>query len=238
VSDFDQSSQSSSGSVAVSYAVDIVFVIDVTGSMQPVIDNVKRSALSFHDDLRKVMAEKDKSISNLRVKVVAFRDFLDDESDALEQSPFFTLPDERSGFDSFVHSLEAGGGGDMPESGLEGLGVAIRSDWERGMDRRRHLVVLFTDAPAHPLEHSASLASIPAGTPRSMNELFDAWEGDGQSGGMEHSAKRLLLYAPDMEPWNSISEDWQNTLHFPSQAGDGLDDYTFDEILNQIAASV
>jgi hypothetical protein len=226
------------GNAAVSYAVDIVFVIDITGSMNPVIDNVKNAALSFHDDLERVMAEKDKSISNLRVRVVAFRDFLDNEGDALRQSPFYSLPAERAQFDAFVRGLRAGGGGDAPESGLEGLGVALRSDWERGMDRRRHLIILFTDAPAHALEKSAHLQSIPAGTPRSMDQLFDAWEGDGQTGGMEHSAKRLLLYAPDLDPWNTISEDWQNTLHFPSRAGEGLDDYTFDEILNQIASSV
>ena len=229
---------SGNGSVAVSYAVDIVFVIDITGSMGPVINNVKSAALSFHDDLERVMAEKGKTISNLRVRVVAYRDFLDNESDALKLSPFYTLPGDRAQFDTFVRSLSAGGGGDEPESGLEALGAAICSDWERGMDRRRHLIVLFTDARAHPLERSASLSSVPQGIPRDMNQLVDAWEGDGQTHGMEHSAKRLLLYAPDLEPWNAISEEWQNTLHFPSAAGDGLDDYTFAEILNQIAASV
>ncbi len=34
------------------YAVDIVFVIDITGSMTPVIDQVKQGALTFHDKLR------------------------------------------------------------------------------------------------------------------------------------------------------------------------------------------
>lgn len=226
------------GGVAVSYAVDIVFVIDITGSMNPVLENVKGAAISFHDDLERVMAEKGKTISNLRVRVVAYRDYLDNESDAMVQSPFYRLPDDRSQFNSFVSALAAGGGGDEPESGLEALGAAITSDWEHGMDRRRHLIVLFTDARAHPLERSAHLTSIPQGVPRDMNQLVDAWEGDGQTSGMEHSAKRLLLYAPDLEPWNGISEDWQNTLHFPSAAGDGLDDYTFAEILNQIAASV
>ena len=60
---------SGNGSVAVSYAVDIVFVIDITGSMQPVINNVKAAALSFHSDLEKVMAEKGKTISKLRAVI-------------------------------------------------------------------------------------------------------------------------------------------------------------------------
>ena len=121
--------------------------------------------------------------------------------------------------------------------GLEGLAAAMLSPWERGSDKRRHLIVLFTDASAHPIERAASAGLLPPGFPTNFNELYDAWEG-GQSGGMEHSAKRLLIYAPDLEPWRGISDLWSNTLHFPSRAGDGLEDFTFAEILNQIASSV
>jgi hypothetical protein len=35
-----------------SYAVDIVFCIDVTGSMSPIIDQVKANALRFYDDVQ------------------------------------------------------------------------------------------------------------------------------------------------------------------------------------------
>ena len=44
------------------YAVDIVFCIDATMSMSPVLENVKSNALSFGDRLESVMAEKGKSI--------------------------------------------------------------------------------------------------------------------------------------------------------------------------------
>ena len=70
-----------------------------------------------------------------------------------------------------------------------------------------------------------------------MSGLYDLWEA-GQGGGMEHAAKRLLMYAPDAYPWNELSDMWSNTLHFPSKAGKGLEDFTFAEILNQIASSV
>ena len=222
---------------AAGYAVDIVFVIDTTGSMRPVIDTVKHHAMNLHDDLADVMSHKDKSISALRVRVVAFRDYLHKSSDALHESPFFTLPAQKGEFDHFVRNLSPDGGGDEPESGLEGLAAAILSPWEKGADKRRHLVVLFTDASAHPIERAASAGLLPPGFPGSFSELYDLWEG-GQSGGMEHSAKRLLIYAPDCEPWRGISDLWSNTLHFPSRAGEGLEDFTFAEILNQIASSV
>jgi len=222
---------------SVGYAVDIVFVIDTTGSMRPVIDNVKHHALNLNEDLAMVMAQKDKTISSLRVRVVAYRDYLHNASDALRESPFFSLPAQKGEFDHFVSSLYPDGGGDEPESGLEGLAAAMLSPWERGSDKRRHLVVLFTDASAHPIERAAAAGLLPPGFPSNINELYDTWEG-GQTGGMEHSAKRLLMYAPDCEPWRGISDLWSNTLHFPSRAGDGLEDFTFAEILNQIASSV
>jgi len=222
---------------SVGYAVDIVFVIDTTGSMRPVIETVKHHALNLNEDLAMVMAQKDKTISSLRVRVVAYRDYLHNASDALRESPFFTLPAQTGEFSHFVNSLYPDGGGDEPESGLEGLAAAMLSPWERGSDKRRHIIVLVTDASAHPIERAASAGLLPPGFPTNFNELYDAWEG-GQSGGMEHSAKRLLMYAPDLEPWRGISDLWSNTLHFPSRAGDGLEDFTFAEILNQIASSV
>lgn len=219
------------------YAVDIVFVIDTTGSMGPLIDNVKHFAMNFHDDLADVMAQKDKSISNLRVRVVAFRDYLDRPSDALRESPFFALPDQRGDFSHYVQSLSPDGGGDEPESGLEGLAAAILSPWERGGAKRRHMVVVFTDASAHPIERTAGAGLLPPGFPTSFSALYDLWE-SGQTGGMEQSAKRLLIFAPDYEPWHGISDLWTNTLHFVSPAGSGLDDTSFAEILNQIASSI
>lgn len=221
------------------YAVDIVFVVDITGSMTPVIDQVKAGALSFHHQLLEVMAHKDKYVSSLRLRVVAYRDFLDNSSDALYQTPFFQLPDERADFDAYVQGLYADGGGDEPESGLEGLAVAMHSDWERGLDRRRHVVVLFTDASSHPLEAAAgkSIAGYPPGIPQSFDDLTDAWD-DPQGMVMEFAAKRLLLYAPDVYPWNVISACWDNVLHYPSTAGRGLKDVEFAQIIDAIAGSV
>ena len=103
-----------------SYAVDIVFGIDVSGSMTPIIDQVKANALRFYDDVQSNLTAKGKNVDQLRVRVIAFRDFAADGEAALEESPFFTLPEERAGFSEFVNGLVAEGGGDAPESGLGG----------------------------------------------------------------------------------------------------------------------
>ena len=223
------------------YAVDIVFCIDVTGSMRPVISAVKNNVRSFHDLLGSEMAEKSKSISQLRVRVVAFRDFTDNPDDAIEFTDFFKLPGQQGEFEAFVSGLQADGGGDEPESALEALAVAIDSEWERGLDRRRHVIVMFTDAAAHPLGDASvrDAPSYPKATPASIDELFERWGyPSSQDASMENAAKRLLLFAPDTIPWNAIAADWNNTIFLPSRAGYGLEDYEMEEIVNAIANSI
>ncbi|GHE09253.1 vWA domain-containing protein [Streptomyces alanosinicus] len=222
------------------YAVDIVLCIDATGSMFPVLDNVKSSALQFHDRLNDVMAKKGKAISQLRLKVIAFRDFGDDYSNAIQQTGFLHLPEQARSFEEFVRGIDATGGGDIPESGLEALALAVNSPWEQGLDRRRHVIVMFTDAPAHALGKHASAQSYPAGIPGSLDELFEQWGyARSQTAVMEQSAKRLVLFAPDQAPWSDpIAEEWDLTLHFASKAGQGLEEFEMDEIIETIANSL
>ncbi|GAA2328587.1 VWA domain-containing protein [Streptomyces kunmingensis] len=223
------------------YAVDIVLCVDATGSMFPVLDSVKSSALQFHDRLNDVMAKKGKAISQLRLKTIAFRDFGDDPETAIEQTDFLRLPEQATDFERFVRGIDAGGGGDIPESGLEALALAINSPWETGLDRRRHVIVMFTDAPAHPLHTAgASAQTYPANIPRTIDDLFEQWGyARSQTAVMEQSAKRLVLFAPDQAPWSDpIAEEWDLTLHFASKAGEGLEEFEMDEIIETIANSL
>lgn len=223
------------------YAVDIVLCIDATGSMGPTLANVKHSALSFPNRLAQEMASKGRGISSLRLKVIAFRDFGDRAEDALVESRFFTVPAEIDEFEQAVRGLTPTGGGDTPESGLEALALAMAADWETGLDRRRHVIVLFTDAPAHPLgdPRQTKAHTYPRSVPSSMDGLFAQW-GYAQSRGalMENSAKRLLIFAPEEFPWSDIADDWNHTLFFPSTAGEGLEEWEMDEIIATIANSL
>ncbi|WP_433700786.1 vWA domain-containing protein [Nocardiopsis sp. CA-288880] len=229
----------SNGNLA--YAVDIVLCVDVTASMGPVLEKVKKSALGFHSRLSTVMGQKSKAISQLRLRIIAFRDFADNPDDAIESTEFLTFPEQEGDYENFVQGLEPVGGGDIPESGLETLALAIRSPWETGLDRRRHVIVLFTDASAHPLgdPDATSVQGYPADIPRSLEELFEEWGySRSQTSRMDNSAKRLVLFAPDVEPWSEIAEEWNLTMHFPSRAGDGLEEFEMDEIINTIANSL
>jgi hypothetical protein len=219
-----------------SYAVDIVFCIDVTGSMDPIIDAVKANALRFYDDVQTNLTEKGKNVDELRVRVVAFRDFAADGEAAMEESPFYRLPDERSAFSDFVNGLIAEGGGDAPESGLEAVALAMNSPWTTRGDRRRQVVVVWTDQPANPLDPSVVPGELRARTPADFSALTDLWE-DAQ-GPLGASSKRLILFAPDGPGWSDISAVWENVVHHPSQAGGGLSDVDYGTIIDSIGNSV
>lgn len=219
------------------YSVDMVLCIDATGSMGSIINRVKTNALKFHDDLSSSMAEKSKNIDTLRLKVVVFRDYYADGEQAMKASEFFTLPDEADGFSAFVNSITADGGGDEPENGLEALALAIKSDWSKSGDKRRQIIIVWTDASAHELEknNGAKPGNYSPDLPASFDELTDDWEGQSY---MSQTAKRLIMYAPDAYPWTDIANNWENVIHYSSKAGDGLADVDYQEILSAIASSV
>ena len=219
-----------------SYAVDIVFCIDVTGSMTPILDSVKENALGFYDDVQTNLTAKGKNVEQLRVRVVAFRDFVADGDAALEESPFYTLPAERAGFAEFVNGLIPQGGGDHPESGLEAVAVSINSPWTTSGDRRRQVIVVWTDQPAHTLDSSVVPADLTSRVPADFSALTDAWE--DEQGVMGSNSKRLILFAPDGPGWSDISAVWENVVHHPSQAGGGLSEVDYGTIIDSIGNSV
>jgi hypothetical protein len=218
------------------YAVDIVFCIDVTGSMTPIIDTVKENALRFYDDVQTNLIEKGKNVDQLRVRVIAFRDFAADGSAAVQESPFFGLPGDRASFSEFVNGLIAEGGGDAPESGLEAVALAINSPWTSEGDRRRQVIVVWTDQPAQSLDSSRVPADLAARVPADFSALTDLWE--NEQGPMGSSSKRLILFAPDGPGWSDVSGVWENVVHHPSQAGGGLSDVDYGTIIDSIGNSV
>ncbi len=221
------------------YNVDIVFCIDATGSMGPLLDMVKENALTFYRDLMNEMSQKGKNIDRIRARIVAFRDYMADGKNAMLTTDFYDLREESDRFDAVIRSLHPEGGGDEPEDALEALAYAIKSKWTRGGDKRRHLIIVWSDASTHPIGYSAAAMNYPRKMVKTFDELTNMWDGDAKSGGlMDSNAKRLLIFAPEAEYWTDIAETWDNVIHFPSEAGSGLDRLSYREILAQIINSI
>lgn len=220
------------------YNVDIAMCMDATGSMNSLLDKVKANALSFYSDLTTAMAQKGKHIDALRVRVIAFRDYLADGDEAMLVTDFFNLPEEAPEFEQLVQSIVPKGGGDDPEDGLEALAYAIKSKWTTTGNKRRQIIIVWSDDATHPLGFCAQAPNYPNKMARDFDELTRWWGDASNQGSMDPSAKRLLIYAPDRQYWNTISSCWDNVLHFPSVAGRGLEEIEYSEILNAIANSI
>lgn len=220
------------------YNVDIVMCMDATGSMGSLLNTVKANALSFYSDLTGAMGKKAKHIDELRVRIIAFRDYLEDGENAMLATDFYSLPDDTAEFERLVKSIEPFGGGDEPEDGLEALAYAMKSKWTTGGNKRRHIIILWSDDGTHALGFGKRAENYPPKMARDFEELTEWWGDANQPGLMDNNAKRLLIYAPEKKYWSTISDSWDNVIHFPSEAGKGLQGLEYEEILDAIANSI
>ncbi|MBZ0265657.1 VWA domain-containing protein [bacterium] len=144
---------------------DVVFCIDVTGSMTPTIEGVKSNVRKFVDGLN---SQANISL-DWRVRLLAFRD-LKVDSTPIEEFPFVATAEE---FATQVNSVSADGGGDEPESALDAIYIAAsKSDWREVVNK---VIVLITDASTHPELHPSSVG---AGYPTDLNFVIDYFTGE------------------------------------------------------------
>ena len=118
--------------------LDLVFLVDATGSMADEIDKLKRSMRAMAEQIARLPSRPD-----LCFALVAYRD----RGDA-----FFVrahdFSNDLGAFQRQLGALQAAGGGDYPEALNEALHTAVhRLSW-RGEGATR-LVVLLADAPPH-----------------------------------------------------------------------------------------
>ena len=220
------------------YDVDICMLIDKAGSMQPIIDTVKSNALHLHDDIKRIIEVKDKSISNLRVRVMAFGDYSKDGSKAFYGCDFLQMPDKADLLRQYVNSIRAEGGSGEPEDGLEALAFGIRSKWSTGNNKKRHIICLFTNASSHDLGFGRSVPGYTEGAPKSYEELICMWGTPQLPGEMDPYAKRLLLFAPDCSYWSRIAREWDNTFFIPVASEYGLGGVSYQSMLYAIGNSI
>lgn len=222
-----------------SYNVDLVLCIDATESMDNILDIVKNNAINLYSDVLNLMEKNKKHIDTLRVRVVAFRDYLADGGEAMLTTRFFTLPEEAEAFSECVHQIEAKGGGDDPEDGLEALGFAICSDWNCTGMKKRHVIALWSDAPTHPLGYGRQRSNYPQNMARDLKELTSWWgSAAGTSNMMDQYAKRLILFTPEVNDWMVIANHWDKVYRVPTMAGNGSAEHSYETILNAIIHTI
>src|ERR1700684_3469030 len=119
--------------------VDIVFVLDVTESMQPYIDAVKQNVIAFAQDLQS-------NSRDYRLGLVTFEDYVVSSYPDCNCAYRDSFTSDVKQFTDWVGTLNAGGGGDIPEDQLDALAYAaqfpVRSEAEG-------IIIIVTDAPPH-----------------------------------------------------------------------------------------
>jgi hypothetical protein len=210
--------------------LDIVLCMDATGSMHYMLDKVKASALSFFDNLKVELDAKHRHVEETRIKVIAFRDMTIGEPN--EVSGWFNLPAQSADYKAFVDRLVARGGGDGPETAIDALSLAMAQDWVKTGSKRRHVIVLWTDAPTKlPGEQK-----MDDQLPKTMPEFVKMWQ-DPQEAKMDPNAKRLAVWAPNDDSWTFV-EAMENTSYQEVSPDKELDELSMDLVIKFIAESV
>ncbi|MBX3189866.1 MAG: VWA domain-containing protein, partial [Labilithrix sp.] len=133
--------------------LDLVFLVDETGSMGAYIEEVKARLLEMIDALRNAPLCR-----SLRLGIVSYRDHPPEDDTFV--SRVVPLTADVASIRKGVQRMEARGGGDTPEAVTDGLFDVARLDWREHASR---VVVWVGDAPPHGVDPAGD--SFPKGCP-------------------------------------------------------------------------
>lgn len=122
--------------------LDLVFVVDNTGSMGSYIDVTKRKILEIIRTIK-----KEELCHRLRVGLVSYRDHPPEDNSFVTQK--YELTSDTSKIEQNVMQMSADGGGDGPEAVDDAMDAANRMEF---LYDAAKVVVLVADAPPHGVE--------------------------------------------------------------------------------------
>ena len=223
---------------------DVVFLIDVSGSMAPIIDALRKNIEAFVDSLSSGGANNAAPVRDWRGKVVGYRDIEAASSEGLEWIEDHPFVRDTAALKAQLASLQAQGGGDEPESLLDALYKVATMEatpkgaqsedpgkWRYRSDAAR-VVVVFTDASFK------ETISIPEAKGGSLQDVANVV-----------MANRIILslFAPNFEGYDRLSQidksEWEVVEYEGLNPQQALQKFTgdpanFRTTLKQLAASV
>ena len=223
---------------------DVVFLIDVSGSMSPIIDALRKNIEAFVDSLSSGGANNAAPVRDWRGKVAGYRDIEAAGSEGLEwleDNPFVR---DVGALKAQLAALLAQGGGDEPESLLDALYKVATMEaspkgaqaedankWRYRSDAAR-VVVVFTDAA---FKETMSIQEAKGGALQDVANVI--------------MANRIILslFAPNFEGYDRLSQidksEWEVVEYEGLNPQEALQKFTADPAnfrttLKQLAASV
>lgn len=202
--------------------VDFVFCVDGTGSMAPCIESVKKDIRRFIDDCIREMTDIVSEIGDVRIKLIVFRDYGGDGDDAMQESPFFSLPADRLEFEKYLSGIAAFGGKSGYANGLEALYFAMKSDFVTGR-KDRQIIALFTNNDAVKLGTYQHLPNYPTDMV-DEDELIEMWSFQSERDcKLRERSKRLVLFAPPETKYEDLKCSLNRSIFYSVTKEDGFD---------------
>lgn len=223
---------------------DVVFLIDISGSMSPIIDALRKNIEAFVDSLSSGDANNAAPVRDWRAKVVGFRDIEAAASEGLEWLEDHPFVRDAVALKAQLGQLQAQGGGDEPESLLDALYKVATMEaspkgaqsedankWRYRSEAAR-VIVVFTDASYK------ETMSIPEAKGGALQDVANVV-----------MANRIILslFAPNFEGYDRLSQidksEWEVVEYEGLNAQEALQKFTADPAnfrttLKQLAASV
>ncbi len=223
---------------------DIVFLVDVSGSMSPCIDALRRNIEAFIDSLSQGDANNAAPVRDWRGKVVGYRDIESAQSEGMPWIVDNAFVRDAGALKAQLGTLQAGGGGDEPESLLDALYKVASMEavpkgsqsedpgkWRYRSDAAR-VVIVFTDAS---FKETMSIPEAKGGSLQDVANLV--------------MANRIILslFAPNFEGYDRLSQidksEWEVVEYEGLNPQEALQKFTSDPVnfrntLKQLAASV
>lgn len=223
---------------------DVVFLIDVSGSMAPIIDALRKNIEAFVDSLSSGDASNAAPVRDWRGKVIGFRDIEAAQTEGLEWLVDHPFVRDAVALKAQLAALRAEGGGDEPESLLDALYKVATMEaspkgaqseepnkWRYRSDAAR-VVVVFTDAS---FKETMSIPEAKGGALQDVANVVMA------------NRVILSLFAPNFEGYDRLSQidksEWEVVEYEGLNAQEALQKFTADAgnfrtTLKQLAASV
>ena len=144
--------------IETSTSLDLLFIMDVTGSMEPYIDKVKADLINIINGI----IEESPGI-DINLGFVGYRDY----NDKFENIDFTK---DHINFKNIINDIHASGGGynyNTDEDVAQGLEMALQKSWKS----KAKLAVFIADAPAHGTKYGGWSKSIFEPYRRELEEI-------------------------------------------------------------------
>lgn len=162
--------------------LDLVFCVDITGSMGGLIASARRHVGNVLDALKTELG------ADLRVGFVGYRDHSDGAEKLLTVEPLTTDVEKVR---KVIDTVKVDGGGDAPEAVFAALVKCLELDWAKASYR---VVILIGDAPPHSVGAPGdSYKNDPTGL--SLDDMANRMETEG-----------LFVHALSLVPNDKITE--------------------------------